>query len=205
MDRLVLASGNAGKHRELAAMLEPLGIDLALQSQWQVAPVAETGLSFVENALIKARHAARVTGLPALADDSGLMVDALDGAPGLYSARFAGPEATDAENVAKLLDAVGDLPPGRRGASFVCVLALLRHAEDPAPVICEGEWRGRIAEAPRGGRGFGYDPVFLVPGEDRTAAELEAGHKNRISHRGRALAALVERLKQGAGHPGNAP
>lgn len=195
MDRLVLASGNVGKHRELAAMLEPLGIGLDLQSDWQVSPVPETGLSFVENALLKARHAARVTGLPALADDSGLMVDALDGAPGLHSARFAGPEASDADNVAKLLDALGDLPPARRGATFVCVLALLRWADDPAPVICEGRWCGRIAEAPRGGAGFGYDPVFLVTDHDGTAAELDPERKNRISHRARALAALIERLE----------
>lgn len=195
MERLVLASGNAGKHRELAAMLEPLGIEPVLQSEWRVAPVPETGLTFVENALLKARHAARATGLPALADDSGLLVDALEGAPGLHSARYAGPEATDADNVAKLLDALGDVPPDRRNARFVCVLALLRRADDPAPVICEGDWRGSIAEAPRGERGFGYDPVFLVPGEDCTAAELDPARKNRISHRGQALAALVDRLR----------
>lgn len=195
MDRLVLASGNAGKHRELAAMLEPLGIGLDLQSDWQVSSVPETGLSFVENALLKARHAARVTGLPALADDSGLMVDALDGAPGLHSARFAGPEASDGDNVAKLLDALGELPPSRRGASFVCVLALLRWADDPAPLICEGRWRGRIAEAPRGEAGFGYDPVFLATDHECTAAELDPERKNRISHRARALAALIERLE----------
>lgn len=195
MDRLVLASGNAGKHGELAAMLKPLGIELLRQSDWRVAPVPETGLSFVENALIKARHAARATGLPALADDSGLLVDALEGAPGLHSARYAGPEATDADNVAKLLDAVGDLPPARRSARFVCVLVLLRRADDPAPMICEGDWHGSIAEAPRGERGFGYDPVFLVPGDDCTAAELAPERKNRISHRGQALAALVERLQ----------
>lgn len=195
MDRLVLASGNAGKHRELAAMLKALGIELLRQSDWRVAPAPETGLTFVENALIKARHAALATGLPALADDSGLLVDALEGAPGLHSARYAGPEATDADNVAKLLDAVGDLPPARRSARFVCVLVLLRRADDPAPMICEGDWHGSIAEAPRGERGFGYDPVFLVPGDDCTAAELDPERKNRISHRGRALAALVERLQ----------
>lgn len=195
MERLVLASGNAGKHRELAAMLEPLGIEPVLQSEWRVVPVPETGLTFVENALIKARHAARATGLPALADDSGLLVDALEGAPGLHSARYAGPEASDADNVAKLLDALGRVPPERRNARFVCVLALLRRADDPAPVICEGDWRGSIAESPRGDRGFGYDPVFLVPGEDCTAAELDPARKNRISHRGRALAALVDRLQ----------
>ncbi len=194
MERLVLASGNTGKYRELAALLEPLGTDLALQSEWYVAPVPETGLTFVENALIKARHAARVTGLPALADDSGLMVDALEGEPGLHSARFAGPEATDADNVAKLLDSIGDVPPARRGATFVCVLVLLRRAEDPAPLICEGQWRGCIAEAPRGEAGFGYDPVFWVPGDECTAAELDPARKNRISHRGRALAALADRL-----------
>lgn len=196
MERLVLASGNAGKHRELSAMLEPLGIELALQSDWDVPSVPETGMTFVENALIKARHAASATGLPALADDSGLMVDALGGAPGLHSARYAGAGASDADNVARLLDALADIPDARRDARFVCLLVLLRSAGDPAPVICEGRWPGRIAEAPRGDRGFGYDPVFLVPRHDCTAAELDAGTKNRISHRGQALAALSDRLRE---------
>lgn len=195
MGRLVLASGNAGKHRELAAMLDPLGIDLVLQSELGVTSVPETGLSFVENALIKARHAARSTGLPAVADDSGLIVDALEGAPGLHSARYAGPDATDADNLAKLLDALQGVDPERRGARFYCVLVLLRRAEDPAPLICEGEWRGRVAEAPRGEGGFGYDPVFVDPDRDATAAELDPAEKNRISHRGRALAALADRMK----------
>lgn len=196
MNRLVLASGNAGKHRELAAMLAPQGIELVPQSEFRVSPVPETGLTFVENALIKARHAARATGLPAVADDSGLIVDALDGAPGLHSARYAGPDATDADNVSKLLDALHGVASGDRDARFYCVLVLLARADDPAPLICEGQWHGRIAEAPRGQGGFGYDPVFVDPGTGATAAELEPARKNRISHRGRALAALAERLAQ---------
>lgn len=199
MKRLVLASGNAGKHRELAAMLDPLGIELVLQSELGVESVPETGLTFVENALIKARHAARVAGLPAVADDSGLLVEALDGAPGLHSARYAGPDATDSANVSTLLDALHGVAPERRDARFYCVLVLLARAGDPAPLVCEGEWRGRIAEAPRGEGGFGYDPVFLDPDSGVTAAELEPSRKNRISHRGRALAALADRLRE-AGH-----
>jgi XTP/dITP diphosphohydrolase len=192
--KLVLASGNAGKLRELRALLEGDGFTVHPQAEFGVADVEETGLTFVENALLKARHAARATGLPALADDSGLCVDALGGAPGLYSARYAGTHGDAGANIAKLLDALRDVPDARRGAHFHAVIVLLRHAEDPQPVIAEGSWHGRILHAPRGADGFGYDPVFLDPEHDRSAAELDPSLKNRISHRGRAMAALKQRL-----------
>lgn len=192
--KLVLASGNAGKLRELRALLEGGGVTVHPQADFGVADVEESGLTFVENALLKARHAARATGLPALADDSGLCVDALGGAPGLYSARYAGAHGDAAANIAKLLDALRDVPDAQRGAHFHAVIVLLRHAEDPQPVIAEGSWHGRILRAPRGADGFGYDPVFLDPGHDRSAAELDPALKNRISHRGRAMAALKQRL-----------
>lgn len=194
MRRLVLASGNAGKLAELRQLLADAGYELHAQSEFGVDEVDETGLSFVENAILKARHAARATGLPALGDDSGLCVDALDGAPGLYSARYAGGHGDAAANNDKLLAAMADVPDPGRGACFVCVLALLAHAEDPRPVIVEARWRGAILGAPRGSGGFGYDPVFLVPEHGCSAAELDPALKNRISHRGRALAALRERL-----------
>jgi XTP/dITP diphosphohydrolase len=188
--RLVLASGNSGKLIELRELLADAGIALQAQSEFGVEDAEETGLSFVENAILKARHAARATGLPALADDSGLCVDALGGAPGLYSARYAGVHGDAAGNIAKLLTALRDVPEAGRGARFVCVLALLRHAEDPQPLIAEGVWEGRILDAPRGSGGFGYDPVFFDPLLGRGAAELDPAHKHRISHRGRALAQL---------------
>jgi XTP/dITP diphosphohydrolase len=188
--KLVLASGNVGKLVELRELLDDLDLRLHAQSEFGVSDVDETGLSFVENAILKARHAARATGLPALGDDSGLCVDALDGAPGLYSARYAGVHGDAAANIAKLLDALRDVPDARRGARFVCVLALLRHADDPQPLIAEGVWEGRILAAPRGGGGFGYDPVFFDPERGVAAAELDAAVKNRISHRGLALARL---------------
>lgn len=194
MKRLVLASGNAGKLAELRQLLADAGYELHAQSEFGVDDIDETGLSFVENAILKARHAARATGLPALGDDSGLCVDALDGAPGLYSARYAGGHGDAAANNDKLLAAMADVPDSGRGACFVCVLALLAHAEDPRPVIVEARWRGAILDTPRGTGGFGYDPVFLVPEHGRSAAELDPALKNRISHRGRALAALRERL-----------
>jgi XTP/dITP diphosphohydrolase len=190
---LVLASGNRGKTREIGALLAPLGWTLLSQADLGVPEVEETGASFVANALLKARHAAAFTGRAALADDSGLEVDALDGAPGVRSARYAG-GAGDAANVAKLLDALRGVPAARRGARFRCVLALVRAADDPSPLIAEGAWEGVIAEAPRGGNGFGYDPVFLVPALGRTAAELEPAVKNALSHRGQALARLVAAL-----------
>ncbi|MFC3716689.1 RdgB/HAM1 family non-canonical purine NTP pyrophosphatase [Luteimonas soli] len=192
--KLVIASGNAGKLAEFRQLLCDAGIDSVAQGELGVEDVEETGLSFVENALLKARHAARETGLPALADDSGLCVDALGGAPGLYSARYAGTHGDARANIDKLLDALREVPDERRSAHFHAAIVLLRHAEDPQPLIAEGSWHGRILHAPRGDGGFGYDPVFLDPGRGRTAAELEPALKNRISHRGLALAALRERL-----------
>lgn len=193
--RIVLASNNPGKAREFAAVLAESNVDIAPQSAFGVPEVEETGLTFVENALLKARNAASHTGLPALADDSGLVVDALGGAPGIHSARYAGPGADDRANIAKLLAELGGVPAQRRTARFICVLALLRHPADPMPLICQGSWEGVILTEPRGANGFGYDPVFFVPGEQRTAAELELAVKNRLSHRGRALARLAQALK----------
>ena len=192
--RVVLATSNPGKQREFAMLLAPLGIELVLQSELGVEPAAESGSSFEANALLKARHAARATGLPALADDSGLEVDALDGRPGVWSARYAGPGASDAANNALLLEELRGVPAERRSARYRCVLALVRTADDAAPLIVSGSWEGRIAAAPRGSGGFGYDPLFLPAGFECTAAELSAEEKNRRSHRGRALAALAERL-----------
>ncbi len=195
LNRLVLASGNAGKLAEFRQLFADLDLDFHPQSEFGVDDVEETGLSFVENALLKARHAARISGLPALADDSGLCVDALDGAPGLYSARYAGGHGDSAANTAKLLHELSDVPDERRSARFVCVLALLRHADDPQPVIAQGTWEGRILHAPRGQGGFGYDPVFLVPSLGLSAAELAAADKHRRSHRGQAMARLHELLQ----------
>lgn len=195
MGAIVLASGNAGKARELAALLAGLGWEIIPQTAFAVPEAEETGLTFVENALLKARNAAQRTGMPALADDSGLVVDALGGRPGIHSARYAGPGADDQSNIDRLLLELREAPPERRTARFVCVLALLRHAADPLPVLCEGRWEGSILTEPHGANGFGYDPVFLVPGENRTAAELDPAVKNRLSHRGQALARLAERLR----------
>ena len=195
---LVLASGNAGKLAELRELLGPEGFSLRAQSESGVEDVEETGLTFVENALLKARHAARATGLPALADDSGLCVDALGGAPGLYSARYAGPGGNAARNIERLLRELDGVADEDRGASFHCCIVLLRHADDPKPLVVEGDWRGRILRAPRGDGGFGYDPVFLDPASGLTAAELPAARKNAVSHRGQALAALRERLHEPA-------
>lgn len=189
---LVLASNNKGKLAELQAMLGD-SITVRPQSDFTDIEAEETGLTFVENALIKARHAARISGLPALADDSGLAVDALGGAPGIYSARYAG-GGGDAANNAKLLEALKDVPDAERGAQFICALALLRHAEDPIPVICEGAWQGRILHAPSGEHGFGYDPLFWVPERDCSSAELSPQEKNQLSHRARAMARLKTRL-----------
>ncbi|MDR6991201.1 RdgB/HAM1 family non-canonical purine NTP pyrophosphatase [Luteimonas sp. 3794] len=194
MKTLVLASGNAGKLVELRAMLADLPLTIVPQRELSVDDVPETGTTFVENALIKARHAAKVTGLPALADDSGLIVDALGGAPGLYSARYAGSPTDDAANNVKLLQALDGLPEARRGARFYAVIVLLRHADDPQPLIAEGSWEGRILEAPRGHNGFGYNPVFLDPAHGLTAAEMPSEQKNRISHRALALQTLRDRL-----------
>ncbi len=192
--KLVLASSNAGKLAELRELLGDAGYELHAQSEFGVADAEETGLTFVENAILKARHAARATCLPALGDDSGICVDALGGAPGLYSARYAGGHGNAQANIDKLLAALEGVPDERRSARFYCVLALLRHAEDPQPLIAEGVWEGRILHARRGTGGFGYDPVFFDPERGCSAAELDPMLKNRISHRGRALAALRERL-----------
>jgi XTP/dITP diphosphohydrolase len=192
--RLVLASSNRGKLAELQPLLADAGFELVTQGELGVSDAVEDGLSFVENALIKARHACRATGLPALADDSGLVVDALDGAPGLMSARYAGVHGDAAGNNRKLLAALQGLPASKRGARFVAVLVLLRHAEDPLPLVVQGVWEGRVLDAPRGDQGFGYDPVFFDPVLGRGAAELEPELKNRISHRGQALAKLRELL-----------
>jgi XTP/dITP diphosphohydrolase len=191
---IVLASNNAGKVREINQLLAPAGISVRPQSELGIDEAEETGLSFVENAILKARHAARASGLAAIADDSGLEVDALDGAPGIYSARYAGPGADDRTNCDKLLAALDRVPEAERSARFQCVMVYLRHALDPTPLICQGTWEGRILHAPRGANGFGYDPVFLVPGLDRSAAELDAETKNRLSHRGQALSQLARRL-----------
>ncbi|MFL1407631.1 RdgB/HAM1 family non-canonical purine NTP pyrophosphatase [Marinobacter sp. M1N3S26] len=194
--RLVLASNNPGKLRELGELLHPLGLSPVAQGELGVGEAEEPAVTFVENALLKARHAARETGLPALADDSGLAVDALGGQPGVRSARYAGPDASDEDNVRALLRALDSVPEAGRSAQFHCVLVYLRHADDPTPVICHGRWPGHILEAPRGDGGFGYDPVFLAPEFNLSAAELTREQKGRVSHRGRALRLLVEQLEQ---------
>ncbi|AKC79312.1 nucleoside-triphosphate diphosphatase [Xanthomonas arboricola] len=194
MKQLVLASGNAGKLEELRAMLADLPLRIVAQGELGVDDVPETGLTFVENALIKARHASAVTGLPALADDSGLIVDALGGAPGLYSARYAGTPTDAQANNAKLLDAMRAVPAERRSARFYAVIVLLRHPEDPQPLIAEGSWEGVITTEPRGTGGFGYNPVFLDPVHGLTAAEMDTALKNRLSHRAVALATLQHKL-----------
>ncbi|HRX71656.1 MAG: RdgB/HAM1 family non-canonical purine NTP pyrophosphatase [Gammaproteobacteria bacterium] len=196
MHEIVLATGNAGKLREFRAALTEVELEIRPQSEWNIPETEETGLTFVENALIKARNATQHTGLPALADDSGLVVDALGGAPGVYSARYAGAGASDRANIEKLLNELGDAPAEQRGAYFLCVLVLLRHAADPTPLICQARWEGFITFEPYGAGGFGYDPVFLVPSEGQTAAELDLAVKNRLSHRGQALAQLIEMLKR---------
>ena len=197
MQRLVLASGNPGKLAEFNALLADAGFEVHPQSEFGVEDADETGLSFIENAILKARHASRATGLPALADDSGLCVDALDGAPGLYSARYAGTHGDHAANIDKLLNQLREVPDERRGARFVCVLALLRHADDPQPIIAEGVWQGRILHARTGDGGFGYDPVFFSPAHGMSAAQLQKDVKNRDSHRGKALSVLRARLASG--------
>jgi len=190
--RLILASNNAGKLKEFAQLLGPIGFELHPQGEFNVPEAEEPFGTFVENALQKARHAARLTGLPALADDSGVCVNALGGAPGVYSARFAGEPKSDARNSEKL---IADLAAhADKSAYYYCVLVYVRHADDPQPVIADGVWRGQIVDAPRGANGFGYDPHFLLPDFGRTAAELEPHEKNAVSHRGQALRALVDKL-----------
>lgn len=196
MQTLVLASGNRGKLAELRQLLAGLAFEVVAQTDLGVGDADETGLSFVENALIKARHAAQATGLPALADDSGLCVDALAGAPGLYSARYAGRHGDDAANNRLLLERLHGVATAQRGAHFHCSLVLLRHATDPAPLIAEGRWFGRVLTATRGDKGFGYDPLFLPHGFERSGAEFDAEEKNRLSHRGLATAQLLQLLQQ---------
>ena len=194
MKTFVLASDNRGKLRELSALFSGLNVELRAQSEFDIDAIEEGGLSFIENALLKARHAASVSGLPAIADDSGLVVDALRGQPGLYSARFAGDKATDEENVSKLLSELEQFRGHHRRCRFVCTMVLLRHAEDPMPLIAQGQWRGRVLETPQGSGGFGYDPVFQVVGRNESAAELPPAIKNRISHRAEAGRRLVQRI-----------
>ncbi len=195
MQQVVLASGNAGKLREFVRILAPLEMSVVPQSDFDVPEAEENGLSFVENALIKARAASRHTGLPAIADDSGLEVDALNGAPGIYSARYA-EGAGDEANNRKLLGALRDVPESQRTARFQCLLVYLRHWQDPVPIICQGSWEGRILFEPAGSEGFGYDPLFYVPEHACSSAELPRDLKNAISHRARASALLLEALRQ---------
>jgi XTP/dITP diphosphohydrolase len=191
--RLVLASNNAGKLKEFAQLLAPIGFELHPQGEFNVPEAEEPYATFVENALAKARHAARLTGLPALADDSGVCVNALGGAPGVYSARYAGEPKSDARNNEKL---IADLAQqADKSAYYYCVLVYVRHADDPQPIIADGRWNGEMIAAPRGENGFGYDPYFLLPAQGKTAAELSSVEKNAISHRGQALRALVEKLR----------
>ena len=194
--RLVLATGNAGKLREMRAIREPWSVEVLPQSEFTAASAEETGLSFVENAILKARFAAEASGLPAIADDSGLEVDALHGAPGIYSARYAGPDADDAANNARLLRELDAIPDHERTARYRCAMVFMRWPLDPAPIVRQASWEGRIARLPRGTGGFGYDPLFLAGDGDVMAAELEAAHKNSISHRGKALRALVTALTE---------
>ena len=196
MTTLVLASNNPGKVREFNELLAGHHIEVVPQSDYQVPEIEETGLTFVENAILKARNAAAHTGLPAIADDSGIEVDALSGAPGIYSARYAGVGAGDQANLEKLLADLKDVPEERRTARFQCLMVYLRHANDPTPLICQGTWEGRILLAPRGANGFGYDPVFYVPTHDCSSAELPSEVKNALSHRGQALRKLVAALSQ---------
>ena len=189
--RVCLASNNAGKVREINQLLGESGITVVPQSEFDCPEAEETGLTFVENAIIKARNAALHSGLPAIADDSGIEVDALKGAPGIYSARYAGRGASDEANLRKLLGDLQGIPEAERTARFQCLMVYMRHAEDPTPLICQGTWEGRILAEPRGDNGFGYDPVFLVPELEHSAAELEADTKNRLSHRGQALRQLA--------------
>jgi XTP/dITP diphosphohydrolase len=192
---VVLASSNAGKLRELAAVLAPLHLQLLPQESLGIAAPEETGTTFLDNALLKARHAAQRSGLPALADDSGLEVDALGGRPGVWSARFAGAAASDADNLALLLQELAARPAQARTARYQCVIVLVRSADDPAPLIARGTWEGSITQAPRGSGGFGYDPAFVPAGLQHTAAELAAAEKNLVSHRGQALRALIAMLR----------
>lgn len=194
LEQLVLASGNKGKLKEFQHLFKPLHVKIHAQADFNVAPVAETGLTFVENALLKARAAAQASKLPALGDDSGLVVEALKGQPGIYSARFAGDNASDRDNNDLLLEKLTGMIPERRSATFYCCLVLLRHQRDPAPIIVNGTWHGTILDAPRGKEGFGYDPLFFDPRLGASAAELSMAEKSLVSHRGKALKALLDAL-----------
>lgn len=195
MNKIVLATNNSGKIIELNALLAPLKLDVHPQNEFTNSSAEETGSTFIENAILKARHAASVSGLPAIADDSGLEVDALNGAPGIYSARFAGPDASDQDNIDKLLTELKDIPTAQRTARFHCVLVYMKHADDPTPIVCHGKWEGVITLEQQGRKGFGYDPVFFIPSIDKTSAQLTKEEKNAISHRGKALSQLVTHLQ----------
>ncbi|MDA9557475.1 XTP/dITP diphosphatase [Vibrio sp.] len=196
MKKLVLATGNQGKVREMATLLSDFGFNVIAQTDLDVSSVAETGTTFIENAIIKARHAAQETGYPAIADDSGLEVDYLQGAPGIYSARYAGEEATDQHNLEKLLKDMEGVSEKLRSARFHCVLVYMRHADDPTPIICHGQWEGQILLSPQGENGFGYDPIFYVPEDKCASAELPPQRKKELSHRGKALSQLFTQLSQ---------
>jgi XTP/dITP diphosphohydrolase len=193
--RVVLASSNKGKLRELSALLAPLGYEVVTQNTLGIDTPPETGHTFAENALLKARHAAAVSNLPALADDSGIEVDALNGRPGIYSARYAGEGATDQDNLLKMLAEMHGVPGGQRTARYQCVIAFVSTADDPSPILAQGTWEGALISQPRGLGGFGYDPIFVPGGFDRTAAELDPAEKNSLSHRGQALRALMDQLR----------
>lgn len=195
MNKIVLASGNKGKLREFAELLAPLEIEVVPQSEFDVPEAEETGLSFVENAIIKARNACEHTGLPAIADDSGIEVDYLLGAPGIYSARFAGENTSDQDNLNALLTALTGVPDRERAARYQCLLVMMRHSKDPTPLICQADWQGRILHAPMGDGGFGYDPIFWVPELQCTAAQLSSAQKHAISHRGKAIRKFIEELQ----------
>ncbi len=195
-ERIVLASNNAGKVREINQLLATGQIEVVPQRDFDIPDAVEDGLSFVENAIKKARHASSLSGLPAIADDSGIEVDALKGAPGIYSARFAGEGASDQANLEKLLESLKDVPEEARTARFQCLLVYMRHAEDPTPIICQGTWEGQVLFEARGDNGFGYDPVFYVPTHNCTSAELPAEVKNSLSHRGQALQKLLAALTE---------
>lgn len=194
MQKLVIASGNAGKLREIRHLLEPLGIEVLPQSSFNITEIEEPYCTFIENALTKARHASKSSGLPALADDSGICVNALNGGPGVYSARYAGEPKSDERNNQKLVDVLRN--QADRGAHYYCVMVLVRHADDPQPIIADGAWHGEIILEPRGEEGFGYDPYFFLPDLGKTGAELPMEQKNRISHRGKALTRLAERIRE---------
>ena len=196
MKKIVLASNNPGKVREIGQLLVDLDIEVVAQSEFNVPEIEETGLTFVENAILKARNAAHYSGLPALADDSGIEVDALNGAPGIYSARFAGVGASDEQNLQKLLTDIQAIDRAPRSARFQCLMVLMRHELDPTPLICQGTWEGQIIDTPQGDNGFGYDPIFYVPQEKCTSAQLPPERKNALSHRGKALQCLLAQLNQ---------